>query len=174
MKTSAAFVTVIFALAAGCATPAPPTTPPDTRAADEQAIKNLFDRFSAAVKARDINAIMSFYAPGDQLVYFDAFPPRQYNGAAAYRKAYEGFFTAYPGPVTSAIGPLHIETSGDLGFAHGVDKWIATGADGKPLEVVLRFTSVLRRSNGTWLFVHEHLSVPVDPVTGKGDFLSKP
>ena len=42
------------------------------------------------------------------------------------------------------------------------------------LHDVFRFTDVLRKMNGKWLIVHEHLSFPVDPETGKADFLSKP
>lgn len=146
----------------------------DTAAKDEQAIRAEFDQFSVDVKSKDLDGIMSIYAADGSLVAFDAFPPRQYVGAAAYRKAYEGFFTAFPGPVTSKVSDLEVETDGDLAYAHGIDRWVATGADGKPVEVVFRFTEVLRKIDGNWLIVHEHLSLPVDPVTGMGDFLSKP
>ncbi|HEV7785554.1 MAG TPA: nuclear transport factor 2 family protein, partial [Thermoanaerobaculia bacterium] len=61
-----------------------------------------------------------------------------------------------------------------LGYARGIDRWVITGKDGKPLEVVFRFTDVLKKIDGKWLIVHEHLSVPVDPATGQADFLSKP
>ena len=49
-----------------------------------------------------------------------------------------------------------------------------TGSDGKTTEVVFRSTNGLRKINGRWLIVHEHVSVPVDGVTGQADFLSKP
>lgn len=141
--------------------------------ADEQQIRALYDRYSAAVRSRDVNTIMAFYVPDDSLVAFDAFPPRQYLGAASYRKAYEAFFAAYPGSVTSEISDLRIAADGTLAFASSIDRWVATGADGKPMEVVFRTTNGLRKINGKWLIVHEHNSVPVDPVTGKADFLSK-
>lgn len=146
----------------------------DTRAADEQAIRVMYDRYSAAVAAKDLNTIMSFYVPDETLVAFDAFPPRQYVGAAAYRKDYADFFAAFPGPAKSQASDVHVETSGPLGYARGFDRWVITGKDGKPLEVVFRFTDVLKKIDGKWLIVHEHLSVPVDPVTGQADFLSKP
>ena len=98
--------------------------------------------------------------PDESLVAFDAFPPRQYVGATAYRKDYADFFAAFPGPAKSQASDVYVETSGPLGYARGFDRWVITGKDGKPLEVVFRF--------------HEHLSVPVDPVTGQADFLSKP
>jgi uncharacterized protein (TIGR02246 family) len=141
---------------------------------DEKDIRALLERFSAAVKARDVNAIMAFYAPGNTLVAFDAFPPRKYVGSASYRKSYEGFFAAFPGPVTSQVVDLRIDISGAMANTFGIDRWVATGSDGKPMTVFFRFTDVLRKIDGKWLIVHEHLSVPVDPVTGQADFLSKP
>ena len=138
----------------------------------EQSIRDAYTRFSVAVEARDVNAIMTFYAP--DVVAYDAFPPRQYVGAAAYRKSYDAFFDAFPGPVKSEPSDLTIKAAGTTAYAHGFDKWTATGTDGKPLVVVFRFTDVWRKIGGIWLVVHEHLSVPVDPVSGQGDFLSKP
>ncbi len=145
----------------------------DGNAADEQAIRAIYDQYSAAVRSRNVDAIMAIYAPDDGLIAFDAFPPRQYVGAASYRKAYEGFFAAYPGPVTSEISDLKITTDGTLGFASSIDRWVATSSDGKATEIVFRGTNGLRKINGKWLIVHEHVSVPVDPVTGQADFLSK-
>ena len=146
----------------------------DQSATDEQAIRAMYDRYSAAVQAKDLDTIMSFYLPGESLVAFDAFPPRQYLGAAAYRKDYADFFAAFPGPAKSQASDIYVETSGPLGYARGIDRWVVTGKNSQPLEVVFRFTDVLKKINGKWLIVHEHLSVPVDPVTGQADFLSKP
>lgn len=148
--------------------------PKSTGAGDEQAIRAMYDRYSAAVAAKNLDTIMSFYVPDESLVAFDAFPPRQYVGAKAYRKDYADFFAAFPGPSKSEASDIHVETSGPLGYARGIDRWVITGKDGKRLEVVFRFTDVLKKVDGTWLIVHEHLSVPVDPVTGQADFLSKP
>ena len=146
----------------------------DAQSNDEKAIRALYQRFSAAVKAKDINTIMSFYVPDESLFVFDAFQPRQYIGAKAYRKDYEGFFAAFPGPVTSEISDLSITTAERLGFAHGIDSWVITDKDGKRLKLVFRFTDVFRKINGKWLIIHEHVSFPVDPATGKADLLSKP
>jgi hypothetical protein len=33
---------------------------------------------------------------------------------------------------------------------------------------------VLENVRGSWLIVHEHESFPVDPVSGKADYLSRP
>ena len=49
-------------------------------AKDEQEIRALEDRFVAAVKAKDVEAVMKGYAPGAELFVFDVTPPRQYVG----------------------------------------------------------------------------------------------
>jgi hypothetical protein len=49
-------------------------------------IRALEERFVAALKAKDLDAIMKMYVPDQTLVVFDVVPPRQYVGAAAYRK----------------------------------------------------------------------------------------
>jgi uncharacterized protein (TIGR02246 family) len=162
----------VFLIASWSCSPA--VDRPESNATDEQNIRTLFDQFSAAVKSRDVNAIMAFYAPGDSLIAFDAFPPRQYVGNASYRKSYENFFAAFPGPVTSEVIEVHLDVSGSMANSFGIDKWVATGSDGKPMTVFFRFTDVLRKFDGKWLIVHEHLSVPVDPATGQADFESKP
>jgi ketosteroid isomerase-like protein len=139
---------------------------------DQRTFQAIYDQFSAAIKAKDLDKVMSFYAPN--VVAFDAFIPRQYVGAPAYRKSYEQFFAEYPGPATSEITDFHVSTAGNQAIAYGIDRWVVTGMDGKAVEVVFRFTNVFRKINGKWLAVHEHLSFPADPATGMADYLSKP
>jgi uncharacterized protein (TIGR02246 family) len=145
----------------------------DVMSSDERAIRAMYDRFSAAVQAKDLKTIMSIYSPDERIVVFDAFLPRQYVGAAALTKDYQDFFAAFPGPAKSEISDIHVSVAGTMAFAYGVDRWVVTGQDGKPVEMVFRFTNVLRKVNGKWLIVHEHVSFPVDAETGKADFLSK-
>ena len=146
----------------------------DAQSNDEKAIWALNQRFSAAVKAKDINQIMSVYVPDERLFVFDAVPPRQYVGAKAYRKDYEAFFAAFPGPAASEVTDLRITVAGTLAFSHGIDTWTLTDKEGTRVTLVFRVTDVYRKIKGKWLIVHEHLSFPVDPATGTADLLSKP
>ena len=41
-------------------------------------------------------------------------------------------------PAIKATYDRYVETSGPLGYARGIDRWVITGKDGKPLEVVFR------------------------------------
>ena len=55
---------------------------PPAKADARADIKALEERFIAAVKAKDLDAIMKVYVPDQTLFVFDVVPPRQYVGAA--------------------------------------------------------------------------------------------
>jgi ketosteroid isomerase-like protein len=79
LKASATACAILFTLwVMVLGAPARADAPADIRA--------LEDRFVAALKAKDVDAIMKVYAPDQTLIVFDVVPPRQYVGAAAYRK----------------------------------------------------------------------------------------
>jgi uncharacterized protein (TIGR02246 family) len=142
--------------------------------ADIAEINASVQRAVAAVNAKDINGMMAYYVPDESLVVFDAVPPRQYLGAAAYRKDLEGFLAGYPGTLQANVSDWKIETSGNLAYGHGFYRYNGPGKDGKPLDLTMRVTDVYKKINGKWLVVHEHVSWPVDSDTGKPDLSSKP
>jgi ketosteroid isomerase-like protein len=142
-------------------------------AADKAAIDASLQSFSKAVNAKDINGIMAYYAPDNSLLVYDVIPPRQYVGADAYRKDWQGVLDSFPGALHFTVADWSVETAGDLAYAHGVCRLSGMGKDGKPLDETLRVTDVYRKLGGKWLVVHEHVSAPIDPVTLKPDMDSK-
>jgi len=139
---------------------------------DKAAIKALYDKFTEAFNKKDVNAVMASYAP--DVFAFDVIPPREYPTWDAYKKDWEGLFKAFPGPATSSMTELHITVVGSVAYTRGIDDATFTGADGSKTHMVVRVTDVLRKANGKWLIVQEHVSVPVDLATGKPDMLSTP
>src|SRR5215831_4663620 len=87
---------------------------------DQAEINASLQRFVAAVNAKDINGIMAYYTPDDSLLVFDALLPRQYVGAAAYRKDWEGFLAAYPNAINADVSDWNVETEGNLAYGHGI------------------------------------------------------
>src|SRR5579863_8761260 len=71
----------------------------EPRSTAEKEIRALEGRLLAAIKTRDVDAIMANYVADDSLLVFDLIPPRQYVGARAYRKDWEDFFATIPGPI---------------------------------------------------------------------------
>lgn len=135
-------------------------------------IKALEDRFAAAVMAGDVDAIMKVYAP--EIFVFDVVPPRQYVGAAAYRKDWQEFVAMFNGPITLEISDLDIAAGDDLAYSHSIQHVAGSDKKGNKIDLTVRVTDVYKKTGDNWLVVHEHVSVPVDLDTGKPDLASKP
>ena len=144
------------------------------RADSKAEIKALEDQFVAAFKAKDVDAIMKVYVPDQSLFVFDVVPPRQYVGAAAYRKDWQEFLGNFNGPITVELKDLDVLADHNLAYGHSIQRVAGTDKAGKPLDMTVRVTDVYRKIKGHWLIIHEHVSVPVDLATGKPDLASKP
>ena len=141
---------------------------------DEAQIKALLDRWAKAFEARDINGIMSNYAPGDAVVAYDVVPPLQYNGKEAYRKDYLEFLGQYDGPIQVEYRDMRVVSGGDVAFVHALERFTGKLKNGQQSDLWLRYTGGLRKVDGTWLIVHDHVSVPADFESGKAALDLKP
>ena len=144
------------------------------KTSDKAAIEALEQDFIAAMNAKDVDAIMKFYAPGVDLFVFDVTPPRQHVGWDDYKKDWQDSFAALPGPIKFSISDLTVTVIGSVAYSHSIQGGYMTRKDGSRLESFVRVTDVYRKIHGHWLIVQEHVSVPVDFDTGKADLLSKP
>jgi ketosteroid isomerase-like protein len=143
---------------------------PDNAATKE--IQAWLDRWTKAFTTQDVDAILALYT--DNVVAYDVVPPLQYVGKAEYRVDYQQFFSQYEGNLHVEVRDLHIGTSGDLGYASGLELISGTLKNGQKSNVWLRFTSLFRKSAGRWLDFHDHVSVPVDIESGKALLELKP
>jgi uncharacterized protein (TIGR02246 family) len=147
---------------------------PPAKADAREDIKALEDRFVAAFKAKDVDAIMKVYVPDQTLFVFDVVPPRQYVGAVAYRKDWQEVLGSFNGPITVELTDLDITADDNLAYSHSIQRVAGTDKQGNMLDLTVRVTDVYKKINGNWLVIHEHVSVPVDLHTGKPDLTSKP
>jgi uncharacterized protein (TIGR02246 family) len=139
---------------------------------DDAAIQELVDRYVKAVRARDLDGVMSVYAP--DLVAFDVVPPMQYVGAEAFRKPWQEAFERYQGPIQYEVRDLSIVASGDVAFSHSLNRISGTMKNGQKTDQWLRWTVGYRKTNGKWRIAHLQISVPVDMRTGKAALDLKP
>jgi ketosteroid isomerase-like protein len=77
------------------------------------------------------------------------------------------WFDAYKSEIGQDVHDLKIMASGDIAVALMLIRTGGTLKNGNELESWVRTTSCCRRSNPTWLITHEHVSVPVDPSSGR-------
>ena len=144
------------------------------RADDKAEIDALEKRVGAGIEAKNADAIMANYVPGDSLLVFDIIPPRQYTGWDAYKKDWTGFLNGCADSPKFDISDLDITADSKLAFSHSIQHLSCTDAKGNKMDMTLRVSDAYRKIKGKWLIVHEHVSAPVDLATGKADLTSKP
>ena len=130
----------------------------------ESLIRQRVEDLVKAIRAKDIEGIGSIFAPG--LVSFDMTPPLRRFGADAKRGAWREAFAEFRGPIAYEVRDLSVTANGELAFVHSLNHISVTLPSG-PVDIWLRWTACFRRIEGVWLVVHDHVSVPADPVHGK-------
>ena len=166
-------VTVIVVMTllsvAGC-------TETSTKAADTTAeVQEVLDRWARAFRAKDIDGIMAVYAAGDAVVAYDIVPPLQYRGKDAYRKNYVEFLDQYTGAIELELRDPHVVAGHDVAFIYSLERVSGTlKSNGQHSDLWIRASSGLRKIDGKWLIVHDHISDPADLATGKAVLDLKP
>jgi uncharacterized protein (TIGR02246 family) len=135
------------------------------RAIDEADIRRRIDKLANALRAMDLDGVMSIYAP--DIVSFDIAAPLQYVGAETKRKTWVDAFAMYQPPLGYEIRDVAISVGDDLAFGHSLNRVSGTLKNGHRSDFWLRWTACFRKVDGNWLIAHDHVSVPVDPESGR-------
>ena len=69
---------------------------------------------------------------------------------------------------------LEITTSGDLAVSHCLTRLVNADTNETAAAGWVRVTVCYQRQQAAWRVIHEHVSVPFDPMTGKAAFISEP
>jgi uncharacterized protein (TIGR02246 family) len=140
------------------------------KAGDEAQIRALIEARVAAVREKDVGAVMSEYAPG--AVMFNLAPPLRTEGADA--DAVEAWFSGYRGPIGCEIRDLSVSAGADVAFCHYLYRSSGTTTEGQEVDMWVRATLCFGKIEGRWLITHEHNSVPFDMQTFKALLDLKP
>jgi len=132
---------------------------------DDAAIRALVDGFVNAIRAKDIQGVMSVFAP--DVVSFDFGPPLQHGGGEPFMKRWQELFESYPHGIEYEIRDLTISAGDGVAFSHSLNRVSGTLKNGQRSDRWVRWTAGYRKANGRWLITHEQVSVPVDVKSGK-------
>lgn len=132
---------------------------------NETIIRRQIDNFVKAFRAKDVNLMMSLYAPG--IVSFDIVPPLRDVGKDIYRKVWEKTFASFRDPIDIEIRDVSITAGDDLAFSHNLLGLHATTMGGRKIDFWESLTLCFSKTDGQWLITHEHVSVPADLEHGK-------
>jgi uncharacterized protein (TIGR02246 family) len=155
------------ALAACTQQPAPaPSAPPDTRAADEAALRALIRDWSAAAQAKDATTFVSVYA--DDAVVMMAGAP-DIRGLAAIREGIPAMMQDPAFALSFEADRVEVARSGDLAYEAGSYSMTMTGPDKKPATEKGHYVVVWRKgADGAWkVVVDAPLSDPPDAGASK-------
>ena len=149
MKRQLVLAGCIALLTFACACqPQTPQTPPDTRAADEAAIKEFDAQWSKAASAKDLDKMLSYYAD-DALVLQPNGP--MVNSKDAVRKIWKEVLAApgFSGGWTAT--KVEVAKSGEIGYVSGTWEFTMNGPNGKLATERGKFVEVVRKqANGQW------------------------
>lgn len=146
--------------------------PKDSIVTDEIQIRDLIDDWADAVRAKDVDRIMSQYSP--DVLAFDAISQLQFKGADAYRKHWKACLSRCSMPSFFEIHDLDITARDGLAFCHALNRCGGTGEDGQEKVCWMRMTVCYGKIDGDWKVVHEHFSSPFDMQSGKALFELQP
>lgn len=123
-------------------------------------------------ESQDVDAMMSFYVPDIYTYDLMAAPEPDglkmaFDGEAVWRQNWVTFFEMFEDDLRVTIEDLTVYQSGDIATVRGLTRLQGTLTSGQYVDMWARETNVLRRINGTWLIVHDHVSVPIDFQTGQ-------
>lgn len=140
---------------------------------DETEIRAMAMAWSKALEDKDADRLVAEYVP--DCVVFDVKPPHLILGREAYRRMWQQCLPYFPARFRSEHRDFTIAVGGDAAFAHTLHHIEPIGEPAPPGGFTwMRVTTGYRRIAGRWKVVHEHVSVPVDMVTGKAAFISDP
>jgi len=136
----------LVGFAVGCQQPAPPA-PPDTRAADEAAIRAASGAWLQGTAEKDVDKIMSFVAADAQALYAG----RELVGAEAIRQTWTEDMADPNYAVTWETTKVKVARSGDLAYEMGTFEETRSDAKKKPQTTKGTFLTIWeKQADGTW------------------------
>lgn len=125
---------------------------------DEQQIRQLLEDWAAATRTGRRDEVLANHA--SDVLIFDVLPPLQYEGAAVYRKSWDEWQPETVSEGSFDLNELQVTAGQDVGFAHALIHCGGTAPDGSTFEDDVRATFCLRKIEGRWQVVHQHVSMP--------------
>ena len=141
---NAALVACFFLLA-GCTQQSTPTPPPDTRAADEAAVRAASAEWAKVAAAKDLEKTLSYYADDASM-----FPPNVpvVTGPDARRKMWTTLFSPAELVFSNAATKVEVARSGDLGYEIGTFEESFKDAGGSPVKLIGKYVVVWKKQPG--------------------------
>jgi ketosteroid isomerase-like protein len=94
------------------------------------------------------------------------------RGPTTFKEHFEETFPYFANAKVDFKDLEIVATSKDSAYSTMVQRLRGKSADGKGFEMTYRISAILIKQDGTWRWVHEHVSFPVNMATREADFTS--
>src|ERR1700679_2585231 len=133
------------------------TMPGAQETKDYAELRDLIARWSKAVRDQNLAGIRAHHDP--DILMFDVPPPFLSRGLEAYMTTWQIFYPSQARPIAFDFEEVEITAGSDVAFATAIGHCDYI-EQGKKTGLKFRLTMGFRKTNGQWLIVHEHHSVP--------------
>jgi ketosteroid isomerase-like protein len=127
-------------------------------------VRERMQAWAVAFASKDVDAMMSFYAP-EGFTAFDLMPPFEFGGGDEWRANWEIFYEAFEGPIVCELADLLVYVKEDMAVARAAVHMVGT-MYAQSMDTWVRSTNCFRLIGGEWLMFHDHVSWPIDFATG--------
>ena len=137
-------------------------------ASDSQAIRGILDQACVDMVNGRIDGTTWYFQP--DIIVYDLVPPLISN-AETVKKGNRKWHAMIDGPFSCKYEDIEVRMLGAKHAFSGSIIYIhAKLKAGGTLAIRMRSTDIWEKTKDGWRAIHEHTSVPMDPVTGKGLF----
>jgi ketosteroid isomerase-like protein len=127
---------------------------------EDAAIREHIASMSDAIRAKDVDSLMTYYAP--DVAVSDVTEPLDAQGADAYRKKFERWFSSMEGPLEYETHDLSVSVNENVGLTFCSLHVRGTRTNGHKADYWLRVSTEFQKVNGEWLVGHERISMPAE------------
>ena len=154
----------LVGLMAGCSQQ--PSMPPDTRAADEAAIRSAEAEWSKVAGAKDLERTVAYYAGDASLL-----PPNApiATGKEAIREVWSSLMNTPGFALSFQSTKVEVARAGDLGYSIGAYELALNDAKGKPVKDRGKYATVWKKqADGSWKAVVDMFSSDLPATAAPG------
>lgn len=144
----AALLAIGFTAACADQTAQKPAAPPDTRKADEAAIRTASAEWNKAAQARDLDKAASYYAE-DAVFLVDK--GALVKGRNSIRMVWKDVLAPTAPALSFTTSFVEVARSGDIGYEYGTAEFTTTDKKGKPTVEKAKYATVWKKQpDGSW------------------------
>jgi ketosteroid isomerase-like protein len=134
----------------------------ETNVAETQ-VRAVLENWAKATRQNHQDEILKNHVP--DLVIFDVLPPMKYENTESYRQSWNEWQPETQSEGQFDLENLFVTASTDLAFAHCFIRCGGTMPDGQTFQDLVRATFCLKKIDGAWKILHQHVSKPIQKTS---------